>query len=62
MLDGKSWFEEKATVCKPKRSVDLRIDRLFFPIHQLKHSYSFEKAGDQTRVKQVTEYEIWFIR
>jgi hypothetical protein len=29
-----------------------------FPIHQLKHAYSFEKIGSKVKVKQIMEYEL----
>jgi len=60
MLDGKNWFEEKVSVFKPNEALTYELTACSFPIHQLKHSYSFEKAGDQTRVKQVMEYTVKF--
>jgi ribosome-associated toxin RatA of RatAB toxin-antitoxin module len=60
MLDGKNWFEEKVSVLKPKEALTYELTACSFPIHQLKHSYSFEKAGDQIRVKRVMEYTVKF--
>jgi ribosome-associated toxin RatA of RatAB toxin-antitoxin module len=45
MLDGKNWFEEKVSVFKPNKSLTYELTACSFPIHQLKHSYSFEKLG-----------------
>jgi ligand-binding SRPBCC domain-containing protein len=47
-------------VFKPNEALTYELTACSFPIHQLKHSYSFEKAGDQTRVKQVMEYTAKF--
>jgi ribosome-associated toxin RatA of RatAB toxin-antitoxin module len=60
MLDGKNWFEERVSVFKPHEALTYELTACSFPIRQLKHSYSFEKAGDQTRVKQVMEYTVKF--
>ena len=60
MLDGKNWFDEKVTVFRPNEALTYELTDCSFPVHQLKHSYSFEKIGDQTKVKQVMEYTIKF--
>lgn len=60
MLDGKNWFEEKVTVFKPNEALTYQLTDCSFPINGLKHSYSFEKIGDQTKVKQVMEYTVKF--
>jgi ribosome-associated toxin RatA of RatAB toxin-antitoxin module len=60
MIDGKNWFEEKVAVFKPNEALTYELTACSFPIHRLKHSYSFEKAGDHTRVKQVMEYTVKF--
>jgi len=60
MLDGKNWFDEKISVFKPNEALTYELTACSFPIHQLKHSYSFEKAGNQTKVKQVMEYKVKF--
>jgi len=60
MLDGKNWFEEKVTVQKPNEALTFELTDCSFPIKNLKHSYSFEKAGNQTKVKQVMEYTVKF--
>jgi len=58
MLDGKNWFEEKTTVCKLDESLAFELTACSFPIKSLKHSYSFQKNGNQTKVTQVMEYEV----
>lgn len=60
MLDGKNWFDEKVTVFKPNESLTYQLTECSFPIKGLKHSYSFEKIGNQTKVKQVMEYTVKF--
>lgn len=58
MLDGKNWFEEKVTVYKPNESLEYELTACSFPIHHLKHTYSFEKIGDQVKVKQTMQYQM----
>jgi ribosome-associated toxin RatA of RatAB toxin-antitoxin module len=60
MKDGKNWFEEKVTVYKPNESLEYELTACSFPIHNLKHSYSFEKIGDQVKVKQTMQYQMKF--
>jgi len=60
MLDGKNWFEEHCTVHQPNEALTFELTACSFPIHKLKHSYSFEKVGTQTKVKQVMQYEMKF--
>ena len=60
MLDGKNWFDEKVTVFKPNEALAYQLTDCSFPIQRLKHSYSFEKVGNQTIVKQVMEYTVKF--
>lgn len=60
MLDGKNWFDEKVTVFKPNEALTYQLTDCSFPIAGLKHSYSFEKVGNQTKVKQVMEYTVKF--
>lgn len=60
MLDGKNWFDEKVTVFKPNEALTYQLTDCSFPIAGLKHSYSFEKVGKQTKVKQVMEYTVKF--
>ena len=55
MRDGKNWFEEKVTVFKPNDALTFQLTGCSFPIKGLKHSYSFEQIGHQTKVKQVME-------
>src|ERR1043165_2890363 len=58
MLDGKNWFEEKITVFQPNQALTYQLTDCSFPIKGLQHSYSFERAGNQTRVKQIMEYSV----
>ena len=60
MLDGKNWFEENVTVFKPNEALTYQLTDCSFPIQGLKHSYSFEKVGNQTKVKQLMEYTVKF--
>lgn len=60
MQDGKNWFEEECTVWEPNKVLTYELTACSFPVHKLKHSYSFQKTGDQTRVKQVMEYTVKF--
>ena len=60
MLDGKNWCDEKVSVFKPNEALTYELTACSFPIHQLKHSYTFEKTGNQTTVKQVMEYTVKF--
>jgi ribosome-associated toxin RatA of RatAB toxin-antitoxin module len=60
MLDGKNWFDEKVTVFKPNEAITYQLTDCSFPIKGLQHSYSFEKIGNQTKVKQVMEYTVKF--
>ena len=60
MLDGKNWFEEQCTVHLANQALTYELTACSFPIHKLKHSYSFEKIGNQTKVKQVMEYQMKF--
>lgn len=60
MQDGKNWFEEECTVWKPNEALTYELTACSFPVHNLRHSYSFQTAGDQTRVKQVMVYTVKF--
>lgn len=60
MLDGKNWFEEKITEYKPNEALTYQLTDCSFPITGLTHSYSFEKVGDQTKVKQLMQYTVKF--
>lgn len=60
MLDGKNWFDEKVTVFKPNEALTYQLTDCSFPIKGLKHSYTFEPSGHQTKVKQVMEYTVKF--
>lgn len=58
MLDGKNWFEEQCTVHLPNQTLTYELTACSFPVHQLKHSYSFENLGSQIKVKQVMQYQM----
>ena len=60
MVDGKNWFEEQITVYKPNEALTYELTACSFPIHRLKHSYSFHRLGQQTKVSQVMEYTVKF--
>lgn len=60
MLDGKNWFVEKVTAFKANEVLTFQLTDCSFPIKGLKHSYSFEKVGNQTKVKQIMEYTVKF--
>ena len=60
MLDGKNWFEEECTVWKPNEALTYELTACSFPVHKLKHSYTFQKSGGLTKVKQLMEYTVKF--
>lgn len=60
MLDGKNWFEEKVIQYKPYEELAYQLTDCSFPISGLAHSYTFEKVGNQTKVKQVMQYTVKF--
>jgi ribosome-associated toxin RatA of RatAB toxin-antitoxin module len=60
MLDGKNWFDEKVIIFKPNEALTYQLTDCSFPIQGLQHSYSFEKIGSQTKVKQVMQYTVKF--
>ena len=60
MQDGKNWFDEKITVFKPNEELVYQLTDCSFPIKCLKHTYSFQKIGNQTKVQQVMEYTAKF--
>lgn len=60
MRDGKNWFQEKVTVFKPNEALEFELTACSFPVHQLKHSYSFQTAGSQIKVMQVMQYQVKF--
>lgn len=60
MLDGKNWFDEKIAVFEPNKALTYQLTDCSFPIKGLKHSYSFEQKGSQTKVQQVMEYTVKF--
>lgn len=60
MVDGKNWFEERITEFDPGKALAFELTACSFPIEKLKHSYSFEQVGNQTKVKQVMDYTVKF--
>jgi len=60
MQDGKNWFDEKITVFKPNEELVYQLTDCSFPIKGLKHTYSFQKIGNQTKVQQEMEYTVKF--
>ena len=60
MLDGKNWFEEMVVTFEPNQSLAYQLTDCSFPIKGLRHSYTFEKIGGQTKVRQVMEYTVKF--
>jgi uncharacterized protein YndB with AHSA1/START domain len=60
MEDGKNWFEESVTEFKINEALAYELTACSFPIRKLKHSYSFEKIGDKTKVEQVMDYTVKF--
>ena len=60
MEDGKNWFEEKVTKWAPNEALRFELTACSFPIHQLSHTYSFERVGRDIKVKQVMEYQVKF--
>ncbi len=60
MLDGKNWFEEKITQYQPNEALTYELTACSFPVDKLKHSYSFQKLGEKTKVSQVMEYTVKF--
>ena len=60
MADGKNWFEEEITQFKLNEALTYTLTACSFPVHQLKHTYSFQRSGDTTKVNQVMEYRVKF--
>lgn len=60
MQDGKNWFDEMITVFNPNEELVYQLTDCSFPIKGLKHTYSFEIIGNQTKVQQVMEYTVKF--
>src|SRR5258708_35610637 len=60
MADGKNWFEERVTEFNPGTALTFELTACSFPVEKLKHSYSFEQVGNQTKVKQVMNYTVKF--
>ena len=60
MKDGKNWFEEKVTEFRLNEALTYQLTDCSFPINGLTHSYTFEKAETQIKVKQIMHYTVKF--
>ena len=60
MQDGKNWFDEMIPEFNPNEKLVYQLTDCSFPIKGLKHTYSFEIIGNQTKVQQVMEYTVKF--
>jgi len=60
MRDGKNWFEEQCTICDSEEALAYELTNCSFPVHQLRHSYSFEKKENGIKVVQIMEYRMKF--
>ncbi len=60
MLDGKNWFEETCTEAVPNKALTFELTACSFPVHKLKHSYSFKIDGGNVKVSQIMEYNVKF--
>lgn len=58
MLDGKNWFEEKCTVFETNKALTYELTSCSFPVHSLKHDYSFQKVGEHIKVTQKMTYQM----
>lgn len=60
MQDGKNWFDEKITEFQPNEKLVYQLTDCSFPIKGLKHTYNFQKVGNQIKVQQEMEYTVKF--
>jgi ribosome-associated toxin RatA of RatAB toxin-antitoxin module len=60
MRDGKNWFEESVTEFRVNEALAYELTACSFPIHRLKHTYSFKRIGDKTKVEQIMDYTVKF--
>ena len=59
MNDGKNWFEETCTVYEENNDLKYELNACSFPVHNLFHSYKFEKIGEDTyKVIQTQSYQM----
>jgi ribosome-associated toxin RatA of RatAB toxin-antitoxin module len=58
MKDGKNWFEEQCTIWKRNEELAYELTACSFPVHQLRHSYTFEGKDGKVKVKQVMQYTV----
>ena len=57
---GKIGLRKLSLSVKPAESLTYELTACSFPVHKLKHSYSFQKLDGQTRVLQIMEYTVKF--
>ena len=60
MKDGKNWFEEECTVSKTNEELTYELTACSFPVHNLQHTYSFEKIDNKIKIKQLMIYQMKF--
>jgi ribosome-associated toxin RatA of RatAB toxin-antitoxin module len=60
MQDGKNWFEEICTIWQLNEALTYELTACSFPVHRLRHSYSFTKKGDAVIVRQEMNYTVKF--
>ena len=59
MKDDKNWFEETCTVYEKNTDLKYELNACSFPVHNLFHSYKFEKIGENTyKVIQTQSYKM----
>lgn len=44
----------------PNEALSYELTACSFPVHKLKHSYRFQKLGEDTKVIQIMEYRMKF--
>jgi len=59
MNDGKNWFEETCTVYEENNDLKYELNACSFPVHDLFHSYKFEKIdNNKYNVIQTQSYRM----
>jgi ribosome-associated toxin RatA of RatAB toxin-antitoxin module len=53
-----NWFEETCTISKQNEELSYELTACSFPVQNLVHSYTFEKIGNKTKVKQIMTYKM----
>ncbi|MBK6696061.1 MAG: SRPBCC family protein [Myxococcales bacterium] len=54
------WFRERVTSWQPAETIGFELYECALPVKSLRHTYTLEKAGDETVVRQRMEYELKF--